>query len=351
MANLIPFSDSVRRKQFPWVNLLLIIANLVVFFFELSLGAELDSFIQQWGVIPANIVGIMEDLSQGDKSPLVTLITAQFIHAGWLHVLGNLLFLWIFGDNVEDRLGHFSYLVFYLLAGTGAVLIQVFTASQSLTPLVGASGAIAAVLGAYLITYPSARVSVLIPFFVLFLPLEIPVIIMLGFWFISQLATGLAAITDVSMASGGVAWWAHIGGFVIGMIAILLWPKPRMSRAPMGSRIARSARHVSPALSFVLGVISLAGDVVKLLVLARVIFRLFDLSAAGPFGLLIEMIYLWTAPLVQPFTHILPTQQIGSFLVEWHSVLALLAYHVLATLAIWAITLLFTSESRPRAYR
>jgi membrane associated rhomboid family serine protease len=163
---------------------------------------------------------------------VVTLVTSIFLHGGWLHIAGNMLFLWVFGDNVEDRLGHIGYLLFYLVGGMAASIAQVAIDPESLVPIVGASGAVAAVLGAYFIWYPGATVNVIIPFFVLiFIPLPVPAIIMIGLWFLQNLVAGYASLgTDIA-GEGGIAFFAHIGGFVYGMIlAILLFNVGRRRR-------------------------------------------------------------------------------------------------------------------------
>jgi membrane associated rhomboid family serine protease len=208
---MIPIKDTIRSRSFPAVNWLIIIVNAVVFFFMLSMPtAQLNQFITTWGLVPANI---------NPANPLTFLpfLTHMFIHGGWLHIISNLWVLFIFGDNVEDRLGSGRYLIFYLLGGIAAGTLQVVMSPGSTAPAIGASGAIAAVLGAYFLFYPRARVLtliiiVIIPFFV-----NIPAIFFLGFWFISQLFQGVLSLSSTA-ASGGIAWWAHVGGFIFGLI-------------------------------------------------------------------------------------------------------------------------------------
>ncbi len=211
---MIPIGDSAPRWRTPWVNYLIIAANVLAFLFELSLGSRLDAFVRQFGVTPADVAAVLAGDPRVPRGALATLVTALFIHAGWLHVGGNMLFLWIFGDNVEDRLGHLRYLLFYLVCGVGANLAQVLADPASRVPLVGASGAIAGVLGAYLLLYPTAWVTVLVPIVFLLWPLDVPVVLVLGIWFVTQLAAGVAAITQASQATGGIGYWAHVGGFL-----------------------------------------------------------------------------------------------------------------------------------------
>jgi membrane associated rhomboid family serine protease len=233
---MIPYGDSLRPHTFPIVNYLLIAFNVMVFFYELSLQSQgvslplqragfdsrLDVWIAEWGTVPCRLLDNCPryPFDPGPGSDPLTLITSQFIHAGWLHIIGNMVFLWVFGDNVEDTMGHVRYLVFYLLGGVIAGLAHAAADPNSLVPSVGASGAIAAVLGAYLVTYPNASVQVLIPIIIIPFFTRVPAFVMMGLWFLSQFI-GLGEMADARGGGGGVAYWAHIGGFVAGMA--LVW--------------------------------------------------------------------------------------------------------------------------------
>jgi membrane associated rhomboid family serine protease len=197
---------------------LLIVTNLAVFFYEASLGRQFEPFIYQYGVIPVQLVESGFTAEQVGR-----LTSAMFLHGGWFHVLSNMLYLWIFGDNVEDRVGHVKYLIFYLLTGYIATIAHVLYTPLSDAPLVGASGAIAGVLGAYLILYPRAKVLTLIfiLFFIQIVP--IPAVIFLGFWFVLQVLSGAASLS--AQAAQGVAFWAHVGGFVAGMLMVKLFAR------------------------------------------------------------------------------------------------------------------------------
>lgn len=199
--------------------------------------SEANRFICKWAWQPKeffdNLAGRSDVPGPDRPQILVTILTALFIHGGWLHIFGNMIFLWVFGDNVEDRLGHFAFLVFYLVSGIVASLVQGFVSPASLVPVLGASGAIAGVLGAYLIFFPRATVRVVIPFFLLILiPIPVPAILMIGLWFIQNLFSGVATISSAAAPDQGTAWFAHIGGFVFGML-IALWVSPfaRKNRA------------------------------------------------------------------------------------------------------------------------
>ncbi len=209
---MIPIRDTIPSSRVPVVNYLLIAANLGLFLYEVSLGESLGPFVERYAVIPARFFG-GGYLSARD---LLTPLSAMFLHGGWLHVLGNMLYLYIFGDNVEDTLGHAGYLLFYLACGLVSFVVQILFQPASVVPNLGASGAIAGVLGAYFLLFPRARVLTLIPLFVLFPVVEIPAYLFLGFWFLMQFLSGTASLGH-SAASGGVAWWAHIGGFVAGI--------------------------------------------------------------------------------------------------------------------------------------
>jgi membrane associated rhomboid family serine protease len=218
---VIPLRDSVRTRTWPVVNVVLIAANLTVFFHELSFGrpALLEEFVLAWGLVPARFLA----------DPWLewpTLFSSMFLHGGWSHVLGNMLYLWIFGDNVEDRLGHGRYLLFYLLSGVAAALIQVRFFPHSAVPMVGASGAIAGVLGAYFVLYPNARVLAVVPIWVFLKVVEVPALFFLGFWFVLQAFQGMGSILAAG-EGGGVAWWAHAGGFAAGIVLVFLFKKRR----------------------------------------------------------------------------------------------------------------------------
>lgn len=211
---MIPLYDDNPTRRLPWVTMALIAANGAVFAYELSLSdAQLQSLIARYAFTASSFFSTPFGPTQ-----LLTLITATFLHGGWLHLLGNMLYLWIFGNNIEDRLGAARYLLFYLSAGIAAIAVQAWTDPLSEIPLVGASGAIAGVLGAYMVLFPRARVITLIPIFFFVELAAIPAVFVIGFWFLIQIAQGVGSIG--ADAVGGVAWWAHVGGFVFGLIAV-----------------------------------------------------------------------------------------------------------------------------------
>lgn len=219
---MIPIRDSIRPRTFPIANVTLIIVNILIFIHELSMGPrELTLYFYRYGVVPKIATA---NFLTGNFSPevLIPFFTTMFLHGGWLHVLSNMLFLWVFGDNIEDRLGHFRYLIFYLLVGIAGSIGQVLANPLAEEPLVGASGAIAGVLGAYFVCFPRSRIVTLIPIFFFFTFVEIPALIFLILWFLIQAFNGLASI---GAPGNVVAWWAHIGGFIAGMILIRLFPK------------------------------------------------------------------------------------------------------------------------------
>jgi membrane associated rhomboid family serine protease len=216
---MFPLYDTLRTRRVPFVNWLLIGLNALVFFYELSLGdSGLNHFINTWGLVPGRLTSQV-----GNVGAWLTVFTAMFIHGGWLHILSNMWVLFIFGDNVENRLGGFGYLFFYLLSGTAAALLQVFLVPPSSVPMVGASGAIAGVLGAYLVLFPQARIVSLVPIFFIFTTVELPAVIFLLFWFIIQLFSGVLALGGA--AGSGIAWWAHVGGFLFGIIAVFFFAR------------------------------------------------------------------------------------------------------------------------------
>lgn len=241
---MIPIGDSVRSRTFPYVNIAIIVVNVAVFFYELTLStvprppsgfSELDIFLFDWGTLPACLTerfGFEADASPralgafcGANNEIASVFYSMFIHGGWFHLIGNMVFLWVFGDNVEDAMGHVRYAAFYVISGLAATAAHVAVNQNDLLPAVGASGAIAGVLGAYLVLYPRATIAAILPIFILFwMPFYVPAIFLIGFWFLLQLFNGAAALaTDVVNAGGGVAWFAHIGGFVAGLLLVKLF--------------------------------------------------------------------------------------------------------------------------------
>ena len=228
---MIPVRDDQPRFSAPYINNFLIGINMVIFLFEAALDpASLKALVFQFGVIPSHVTALVAG-SGRYPAPAVLLpfFTSMFLHGSWMHVLGNMWFLWIFGDNIEDHLGHFTYLMFYLVSGVVAAMTQVVLDPHLRVPTVGASGAIAGVLGAYFILYPRARVLTWFPPIFFF---HLPAWVMLGYWFVLQFLSGAASsITYTSQMQGGVAFWAHVGGFVVGVILIKLLPeRPRRYR-------------------------------------------------------------------------------------------------------------------------
>jgi len=223
---VIPLKDKNPTQRVPVVNIALIVANIAVFLYEVSLGPRIGQFFLTFGVVPSDIVESFTSgrFRIGAVSPF---FTSMFLHGGWLHLAGNMLYLWVFGDNVEDKLGHGRYLVFYLVCGLAASLLHVFIAPSSSMPTVGASGAISGVLGAYLLMFPRARVLTVIPIFFFLQFAELPALVVLGFWFVMQFFNGLISLGYETGGMGGVAWWAHVGGFVAGLILILPFRKYR----------------------------------------------------------------------------------------------------------------------------
>jgi len=210
---MIPLRSSERTYTTPSVTIALIAANLIIFVYELLLQEEgvLNAFIAQHGIVPY-------------RFHPSTLLTSMFLHGGWLHVLGNMWFLWIFGKGIEDLLGHARFLLFYLVCGIVAGVIHVYTNLYSPVPTIGASGAIAGVMGAYLIKFPSARIVTLIFVFIFITTVDLPAAFLLIFWFLIQFFSGVGSVGESSISHGEVAWFAHVGGFVAGMALVKLLP-------------------------------------------------------------------------------------------------------------------------------
>jgi len=207
---MIPLRDTQPSYTFPFVTVAIIVLNVLAFLYEFSLDAyELNFFIAHYGVIPT-------------RFEWMDVLTSIFLHGGWLHLIGNMWFLWIYGDNVEDILGHAQYLVFYLLCGLAATMVHIVFNIDSRVPTIGASGAIAGVMGAYVVKFPHSRITTLVPVFVFLTTMEIPAYFILLYWFVIQFFSGVGSVGHSHLSQGGVAWFAHVGGFLAGVALILV---------------------------------------------------------------------------------------------------------------------------------
>ncbi len=217
---MIPLRDSVRPQKYPFVNILFIVLNIAVFAYQLGLEQEqLLQLYHDFGVIPRRFLDLLgETLGRQLWLPVAS---SMFLHGGWLHLLGNMLYLWVFGDNVEDRFGHGGYILFYLFSGTAASLVHIAMNPLSDVPTIGASGAVAGVLGAYLVLFPRARVLTLVPIGFFLTTIHLPAMLFLFFWFLIQLINA-GLLAGFATSAQAVAWWAHIGGFIAGLGAALL---------------------------------------------------------------------------------------------------------------------------------
>ena len=233
---MIPLRDINPRRTTPVVNVILIVVNVLMFFWEISLGPHIEQVLFYAAFIPSRFWAYPTLIIPNGFSILISM----FLHGGWLHLGGNMLYLWIFGDNIEDRLGHFRYFVFYLACGFAATLTHAFFNAGSDVPSIGASGAIAGVLGAYLLLFPRARVTTLIPIFVFVIIRDIPAVVVLGLWFVLQLFVGVESLGGRGGSLGGVAYFAHIGGFAAGIVLVILMGGLRHPPAP---RVAQSSRY------------------------------------------------------------------------------------------------------------
>ena len=218
---MIPLRDTIPSRRTAWVTRALLVVNVAAFALELRQGAGLESFVYRYGVVPSHwLISSPSDFIDWPHL-FVTLVTCQFLHAGFLHLGFNMLYLWIFADNVEDRLGPLRFLALYLGSGVAASVTQIFLSPTSSIPMLGASGAIAGILGAYLLLFPSAKIVTLVPLGFFLDTVELPAFLFLGVWFLLQWVQGLTAIGQVAEV-GGVAFWAHIGGFVSGMVGVAM---------------------------------------------------------------------------------------------------------------------------------
>ncbi len=233
---MIPLRDDQPRFSTPYINYFLVALNTIVFLFELSVGAQsrgaLNGLIYEFGIVPDHFTAALTGPQHFQLAgAFLSILTSMFLHGSWLHIIGNMWVLWIFGDNIEDYLGHFSYLLFYLICGFTAAITHIAMNPGSDVPTVGASGAIAGIMGGYFLLFPKARVLTLVPLIVFFTFWWLPAWIVLGYWFLLQFLSGTAtSIAYSSSSGGGVAFWAHVGGFVTGLILIKIMPR----RSPSG---------------------------------------------------------------------------------------------------------------------
>jgi len=238
---MLPLKDNISARTFPYVNIGLIVINSVFFIYQMSYGPAADQLIFTLGFVPARFIA-----QQGENllnpAGFLPVFSSMFLHANFVHLLSNMWMLWIFGDNVEDCMGHGRYLVFFLLCGVASVFAQAVSNPQSAIPMIGASGAISGVLGAYFLTYPQARILTLVPIIIFFYIIELPAYFFLGFWFVLQFIQGsLYSLNSQQTAGGGVAWWAHVGGFAAGVLFLQVfrckdWQRPVV---PSSRRIRR----------------------------------------------------------------------------------------------------------------
>ena len=322
---MIPLGDSVGGRRQPVVTIGLIGLCCLVFVYELTLrGAALDVFVQRFGAEPRLVLPAIFGDARVPRVVLLTLITSQFIHAGFLHLGGNMLFLWVFGRAVEDRLGSPLFLGFYLLVGCIAGLVQCFVSAGETVPLIGASGAIAGVLGLYFISYPTAWVRVLVPILFFFWTFDLPAVLVLAFWFMSQFFSGVAAITRT--AASDVAVWAHIAGFVVGAATGFILPRDAAdSRGPRGLQRANAP---GPAR-----LISSVADLAALLLAARLLVEFLGVGPRSPLAGLTSPIVSVTQPVVAPFAEFLPALRVLGGVLETYTLVAIVAVYVLAGLA------------------
>ncbi len=226
---MIPFKDDHPTRTLPFVTLLIIASNISFFILELLSSRDSQSLVYAFGAIPKNILSFHSD----QPIPAVlTVFTSMFMHGGLLHIGGNMLYFWIFGNNIEDRLGHLRFLLFYLFCGVFAAYAHALSSPHSEMPMIGASGAISGVLGAYLLLFPTAKIHTIVFFGFFFQVIRIPALIVIGFWAIIQFVSGL--ITQGILHQGGTAWFAHVGGFLVGLLTIRLWlPRRNQSGSNM----------------------------------------------------------------------------------------------------------------------
>jgi membrane associated rhomboid family serine protease len=329
-SRMIPISDSILIRRTPWITGILLVLNSITFLYELSLPSSvLDLFIQRWGADTRAILMVLAGDPRVPQTELLTLFTSQFLHGGWLHLLGNMLFLYVFGRAVEDRLGHLVYLAVYLLGGAGAGLFQAWVSGpEAGVVLIGASGSIATVLGAYLVMFPTAWVKVVIPVLFFFWAFDVPAVLMLALWFLGQFFTGIAFMTEAA-APGNVAIWAHVGGFVLGVLVGIVTPRPALYGMGRSTGVQRIG---GPGLG---GLISSVAELAGLLLGARVLLHFFQVTR-GPdlMGQIAAVVYAVTDPVVGPFESLIPWLVVMGMPLDLPGLAAMLFIYIFAAVLI-----------------
>ena len=327
---MIPISESVSVRRRAWVTAILVFSCVLVFLYELTLPSRaLDLFIERWGANSQLILAALAGNPRVPRIELLTLITSEFIHADWLHLLSNMVFLWVFGRAVEDRLGHLQYLIVYLLGGAAAAIFQSWmVGTHNSIVMIGASGAIATALGVYLVCFPTAWVKVLVPIFFFFWAFDVPAVLMLVFWFLTQFFTGIASISRAAAASN-IAIWAHVAGFVLGMAVGIVAPR---KSAQIGG--GRGAEH-RPGGPGPAGLISSVGTLIGLALGLRVLLIfLLVRPGVGLLGHLAAVVYRFTEPMVRPFELFIPRIRLLGLPVDLPAVALMLLIYLLALLLI-----------------
>ena len=240
---MIPIRDAIRSRTFPVINVVIIVLNVLAFLWQLSQGPQLKEALYLYGIVPFRYSDPELSTQFTRFQQYLPFLTSMFLHGGFLHIIGNMWFLYIFGDNIEDRLGHIRYLIFYLLCGVTAGLVHLYTNWDSKIPTIGASGAISGVMGAYLLLYPRSKILTLIPIFLFIQFIEIPAFIFLGYWLLIQLFS--ASLTPRNV--GGIAFWAHIGGFIAGLLFIKIFDWIPRTGLTNGFR-QHTERHRTPRI-------------------------------------------------------------------------------------------------------
>jgi membrane associated rhomboid family serine protease len=226
---LIPLKNMDPRRSLPIITLIIIAVNIAVFLYQLSLGPQAaDAFVRTWGLVPSKLQFALSGRHYSLENALIPIFTCMFLHGGFLHILGNMWFLWIFGSNLEDRVGAPSYLLIYFVCGIVSGITQAAFSWGSHIPSIGASGAISGVLGAYIVLFPSSRILTLVPLFIIWFTVRVPAVVFIGLWFVMQFFSGVQSLGARAASMGGVAWWAHIGGFLFGvLLAQIMRPRQR----------------------------------------------------------------------------------------------------------------------------
>lgn|GEM_PF-316219 len=344
--------SSARAHRIPIVNICLITVNVVIFLYEVSIGSGVDEFVKQFGLNPSHVGALIVGRGDSNLTVLLTLLTAMFVHVNWLSLAGNMLFLWIFGDPVEERLGSEWYLALYVSGGIFANFAQVFIDPSADRVAVGASGAITAVLAAYILSYSEARVSVYIPILFVFTLVDIPALLMIASWLVVKILTGITSIQPLTSSVWGIAWWAHAAALGWGLLFITVVPKQiDVSQKDWSGSVTQRAQEDPGLVGLLIGMINVLSQVTQIAIATRVILLYIGLQSSPTIGPYAAAFVKYTQLFVLPFDLFVHADQFLGQPVDLAGLVAIGFLYVATAGLIWLVAALLYDSSHTGAQK